>query len=200
MVADPADFWPGFGNNGGLPEIICEDFGSLAKAVLDAYGIPCSDSKGGSLKDLDIKLLDAMQVIKLSLLEESANSGAIYEPVMSSSGEVEFVEIGTSESISDIYYEIQSGSYIEGCGGVMVTGKKPMTYRKPIEWRSVWEKVSRQVYETGIMFNGSCLESGFNQYCTIVYNDPHMDSAYNDGIDNLYEINRVYFFNAQGEN
>lgn len=187
------EFWPGFGLDDGLPEIVCEDSDSLARSVLDFYNIPyssSSDTEGGTLDSLDVKHMDAVQLIKLSLLESSAIDGAIYEPIVNEFGEVEFIEIGRNRfnEGNDCYYEVQSGSYNEGCAGVLVSGKKPLAYRRPIEWLSAWTDEGVEIYKTGIMFNNECLQEGFNQYCTIVYQDPQLTTEYKDGIDNLYEI------------
>ena len=183
----PNSFWPGFGDDNGTPEVYCDYNGSLAYKVLNDYDIYCSSSVGGSLPDLDIKHMDAMQVIKLSLLEESATTGAIYEPIMDSLGRVNFKRIGTGGGVSDIYYEVHTGSYREDCSGVMIVGKNPMAYRRPIEWKPIWQGGDHEIYDTGFMYN-SCVAGDFNQYCTIVYDDPHLNSAYEDGIDNLYDI------------
>ena len=84
MAADPKDFWQSFGDDSDFVEVTCDETSSLACEVLTSYGIPCSDQTGGSLKNLDVKRMDAMQVVKLSLLEESSDTGQIYEPVMNS--------------------------------------------------------------------------------------------------------------------
>jgi hypothetical protein len=38
------------------------------------------------------------------------------------------------------------------------------------------------------MMQNSCIKGDFNQWSTIVFDDPHLASGYNDGINNLYEI------------
>ena len=188
-MADPTDFWKEFGNPDSFVEVTCDDSNNLAYDVLRAYGIDSDSQVGGGLTNLDIKRMDAVQVIKLSLLQASAEDGVIYEPVMAEDGSVEFLAIGTYTGLSggDIYYEIQSGTYREDCGGVMVTGARPLAYRRPTEWVPIWQDGPKQIYETGILHN-DCIEGGFNQNVTIVFTDPHLDTSYKDGIDNLYEI------------
>lgn len=187
-MANADEFWQGFGEDDGGPRISCDDSGSLAKEVLDTFGIPCSDSAGGGLPGLDIKHMDALQVIKMSLLEEAADTNAIYEPMVNENGTVEFKEVGSGRGPSDIYYEVQSGTYKERCSGVMVQGKNPMPIRKYAEWKAIWADGQKVIYDTGYMHN-SCVEGDYNQYATIVYDDPHLsDNGYNDGIDNLYNI------------
>lgn len=187
------EFWPGFGIGDGLPDVVCEASDGLAKAVLDFYNIPFSSNSpvdGGTLDDLDIKHMDAIQLIKLSLLESSADNSALYEPTVNEDGEVEFIEIGSSvfNSGDSCYYEVQTGSYNEECVGVMVFGKKPLAFRKQIEWLSAWTDEDVEIFDCGKMFNNDCLKKGFNQYSTILYKDPQLTTNYNDGIDNLYEI------------
>ncbi len=190
-MAGPVDeFWATFGDTSAFVEVTCGTGGSLAADVLSTYGIRCNSQIGGSLPHLDIKRMDALQVIKLSLLEASADDGQIYEPIMNPDGIVEFVAIGAETGLSggDIYYEIQSGSYIESCGGVMVTGALPLARRREVAWKPIWSGGTKQVYDTSLLANDHCLMPDFSQQATIVFNDPHLDSQYEDGIDNLYEI------------
>lgn len=184
-------FWPTFGTSAPFAEIKCGVGGSLAADVLSTYGISCNSSIGGSLPGLDIKRMDAIQVIKLSLLEASANDGQIYEPIMGSDGVVEFIPIGGGSGLSggDIYYEVQTGTYRESCGGVMITGGMPLSGRRPVKWKPIWQGGQKQIFDTTLLVNIDCLSDNFSQQATIVYNDPHLDSQYEDGIDNLYEIN-----------
>jgi hypothetical protein len=189
MTADPTNFWKEFGDPKSFVEVTCDDSDNLAYEVLRAYGINSNSNVGGGLTNLDIKRMDAIQVIKLSLLEASARDGVIYEPIMSAEGTVEFLAVGTYTGLSggDIYYEIQSGTFREDCGGVMVTGAKPLAYRREVSWEPIWQDGPKQIYETGILHN-DCIEGGFNQNATIVFTDPHLDTSYKDGINNLYEI------------
>lgn len=190
MTANPQDFWSRFGDDSDFEEVTCDDSEGLARKVLSEFGIRCNSSVGGSLPNLDIKRMDAIQVIKLSLLEASADSNTMYEPYVNEDGEVEFIEIGrhTGFSGGDVYYEIQSGSYVERCGGVMVTGGRPLAYRKPTEWHPIWENGPSQVFDTSLLINKECIMKDFGQMATKVFTDPNLDSRYLDGIDNLYEI------------
>lgn len=180
------DFWTEFGNQTTL-EGSCEGT-NLASEVLQYYGIPCNGSFGGGLNNLDIKHMDAIQVIKLSLLQASGTGGGIKEIIMGSDGTVSAKSIGTgSAGVGNTYYEIQSGSYLEPCGGVMVIGGLPISERKPVVWKPIWGE-SKQIFDTTLLNNEHCLIKDFSLQATIVFNDPHLDSAYEDGIDNLYEI------------
>ncbi len=178
--------WDNFGG-GTLTEVTCDSSGNLAAAVLSAYGIPSSVSVGGSLADLDIKHMDAMSVIKLSLLEASSLTGVIYDIIVNQDGMAEAIVVGgESGNITDIYHTIQTHSYKEDCSGVMVTGKDPLPEWKATEWLDVL--ADSQIYNVQDMVD-NCNVENFRRYATIVYNDPQLSSDYNDGIDNLYEIN-----------
>jgi len=184
------DFWPDFGDESLFDEVSCEGpAGSLALDVMNRFGITCSDGDGGNLEDLDIKRMDAFTVVRLSLLEASAGTGRFLEPIVNSDGEVEFKEVGGySGNVSDVYYSMQTGEWKEPCEGVMVTGGRPLPTRKPLDWKPIWgDEV--QIYSYRDMIN-NCNLPGFRKYATIVFNDPNLQSDYEDGIDNLYEINR----------
>jgi hypothetical protein len=191
-MSGPADkFWATFGTSAAFAEVKCSgDSGSLAADVLSTYGIRCGSTIGGNLPNLDIKRMDAIQVIKLSLLEASANDGQIYEPIMSSEGVVDFVAIGGETGLSggDVYYEIQTGTYKESCGGVMIIGAMPLAARKEVVWKPIWQGGEKAIYDTTLLVNEHCLSDEFSQQATIVFNDPHLDSKYEDGINNLYEL------------
>ncbi len=192
-------FWENFSDGSGFVEVDCADAGqgSLAIRVLDAYSIPYSSSSayiGGELPNFDIKRMDAMQVIRQSLMEYSATEGGIWEPIVDSEGEVEFKNIGTYDSGIEghIYYQVQTMAYREECKGVMITGGKPLITRKPLDWKPIWGNATPVIYKMDLATT-NCMRDSFSQYATIVFPDPHMtDTAYDDGIDNLYEILTPY--------
>jgi hypothetical protein len=193
------NMWANFGDEslmGGYEEP-CST-GSLAEEVVNYFNLPSSlGGAGGSLDGLDINHMDALEVIKLSLLEDSANSGfsSIYEVSVNEEGEIEFIAIGQgSAGISDVYYEIQSSTYIEGCVGVMVHGGKSLPVRKPLEWKPIWGSEKPTPYNL-TKFTSQCAMPGYNTHATIVFKDPHMssgESQYNDGINNLYDITEPF--------
>ena len=81
----------------------------------------------------------------------------------------------------DIYYQIQSSSYIEACKGVMVTGGKPLPIRKAADFVDIWQTGFKEIYNaTWVSDNG--MSETFSQYATIVFEDPHLKSEYKDGI------------------
>lgn len=185
------DFWPSFQEGDDLDRVDCSFDGGIAKDVLDTFGIPHDTSvDGGPLDGLDIKSMDAMTALKMSLLDESSRAGRIYEPVTNGEGLVEFVAIGEFDGLrnAEVYYEIQSGTFQEECTGVMVTGRRPLATRKKVEAKQIWEETGKQVKVTPWMAP-NCLSEKFSRYATIPFKDPHLsDTAWEDGIDNFYDI------------
>lgn len=195
------DFWEAFGDDSNFTEVVCADDGSLAIQVLSYYGIPYSGEAGGSLIPLDIKHMDALEVIKMSLLEHSVNSGGVWEIAVNEFGQAYFINVGASSGLSGctIYHQIQSSTFLEKCSGVMITGAKPLVTRKPVEWKNIWDVGGwKEIYHTSWL-SGNCLSNKFSQYAIIVFQDPHLvtGSAHNDGIDNLYET-KSYWENIMG--
>lgn len=186
--------WPNYYDTDLVQEseyVECEGPDNLAYDVLNRYDITCiTPSIGGNLNNLDIKKMDARTVINLSLLEYGALEGQrrFYEPFINESNEIEFKAIGSySGNISDIYYKVQSGTYRQDPVGVMVTGGRPLPVRQPLEWKPIWGESPVEIYSMQDML-GNCHKADFSRYATIAFRDPHLDSQYEDGIDNLYEI------------
>ena len=187
-------FWESFGDSSAYQEVDDGFTGSLAAQVVEAYGLNCTtDSIGGSLSSLDIKHMDALQLIKISLLQDSiANDSGPYEAYVDySNGSVEFREVGKeSANVTDIYFEVQTSRYTERCSGVMITGGKPLIQRPQRAWLSVFGE-TKQIYDVTNM-TSNCQKDGFSSTVIIVYADPNLTTAYGDGIDNLYEITDPY--------
>lgn len=194
-----ASFWADYGNTDLLEEIECEGPGkdeSLAAYVVKTYGLSLSskaNSIGGSLYGLDIKHMDAMAVINLSLLEALAEVGGsiIYEVVVDEYGDVDFIEVGGSTAhLNDIYYQVQTATYVEECSGVIVRGGKPRPYWYDTEWLPIWgegDDSSKLIYDA-TRFMSNCSNPAVSTHAVIVFNDPHLDGKYKDGINNLYEL------------
>lgn len=192
------NFWEAYGNSSILEEIECEGpTGSLATHVLDTFGLNISSKTsniGGNLYGLDIKHMDAMAVINLSLLEALAESGSfsngtMYEPIVNSDGDVEFIKIGGDiASLSDIYYQVQSSTYVEECKGVLIRGGKVLSTWKDTSWELIWKYGGKYIYDTTELIE-NCSKKNFSTHALIVFNDPNLEnSEYNDGINNLYEL------------
>jgi len=189
-MAAPETFWENF-NKQEFYNIECSHYGSLAAAVLSYYNIGCKNSNiGGPLADLDIKHMDALQLIKLSLMDHASKTGDLYEISTNEDGDVEFILIGArSGGTLDVYHTIQTKSYVEKVSGVMVTGGTPEPIRKPATWVPIWGDQDPLIYDAHDMAS-SCTLPGISQHAIITFNDPHMDSNFEDGLDNLYEITK----------
>ena len=172
----------------------CDSSSKVAEDILDLYNIEYDDlsgaGAGGDLESLDIKRMDAMTAINWSLMERGAKSGREFiEPIMSPEGVVEFREIGRYDArIDDIYYEISTGSFTESPKAVMVTGGRPLPYVRPMQWYPIWGDNAVRVYHQDEMFK-NCRRDDYIRFAHIVFKDPQTTSTYNDGIENLYEIN-----------
>ncbi len=185
-----SDFWPSFGV-GKAPGNITTGVGSLAANIVRSYGLRCKTPDiGGNLTGLDIKHGDALNIIKMSLVEDSiGNRKGIYEAFVDyGSNSIEFKEVGGfSAGIgSDIYHQIQTGTYIEACSGVMIHGKDPLPVRQAPSWESLLKDAI--TYDcTAILEN--CNLDYFKTFVVIVLKDPHIEgSTYANGIDNFYNI------------
>lgn len=191
--------WENYGNVDLLPldtAVTCQysKTGNLAYDVLQSFGIECSTpGVGGELKDVDIKRMDARTLINLSLIEYSALEGSyFYEAIADEDGGVEFVGIGDpagdSSFSGDIYYETQTGNFKDEAVAVMVIGGVPPAKRKPLTWKPIWGLNPARIYSMKDMFL-NCHAENFSRYATIAFKDPHLDTGYNDGVDNMYDIN-----------
>jgi len=186
------DFWPNFNVDGPYFDVEeCAQAGdSMATFVLDQYGIDYMGSKGGDLGSIDIKRMDALTVINQSLMQE-LTGGKVVEAMVNEAGYVEFVEIGSSGAgITDVYYTVQTHAYTDTAKGIMVTGKKPLPLRKKIEWKPIWGEgadANVHIYNYRDML-ANCNIAAFSRYATITFNDPYLDSKYEDGIDNLFDL------------
>lgn len=181
-----------------------EPDGSLAKRVVESFDIGCKGDLGGPLANVDIKRMDALKVINASLLESFATgrTSSFVEAIVDDDGDIDFKVVGSYTGLEDvdIYHTIQTQVYTNICRGVMIHGGKPISRRRtssdnpPAEWLEVWgpNPDDKEIYTTAERMANNCLVDNFNQYATIVFNDPHLrNSSYNDGIDNLYEITRA---------
>lgn len=190
-VRQPFDFWPLFSDGSAFVEFEddCNEPDNLVEAVLDEFGIPHTDIPGTSLPNLDIKQMDAYQVIRLSLMHASARDGKFYELTVNENGEVTYYELGDEDVASEIekYHEFQTSQFREVCAGVMVTGAKPLVSRRAADFKFIWADSYRELFATPWMA-GNCMSDTYAQHATIVFNDPHLETGWQDGIDNFYEL------------
>ncbi len=183
------NFWEMYGDGTNFVEITCDDTPTLIEDILTHYGVPFDSTVGygGPLQNLDIKQMDALTVINLALIDGSSKKNKILEWTVDENGDFRIIEIGhNGGSLSPIYYELQTGNYKEPCVGVMITGAKPRINPKPLTWEYIWGD-SKQVYDTSQIITNCAMEE-FSTNAIIVYNDPHLDSKYEDGINNFYEL------------
>lgn len=194
------EFWPNFNVDGPYFDVseCAQVKDSMAVFTLEQFGIGIEYSRymGGSLANIDIKRMDAMTVINQSLMEDFPSGGRLIEPIVNEEGKVEFVEIGdtANNGITDVYYTVQTKTYVDTAKGVMVTGGRPLPTRKKIEWKPIWgddENSSLYIYTYVDMLN-NCNKEAFYRYATITFNDPYLDSKYKDGIDNLFDIDNPW--------
>lgn len=194
-VGSNQGFWDSFGVTNTFTIEEDDTSGSIAADVVKEYGLICSTpSIGGNLAGLDIKHMDALQLIKLSLLQDSIdNNRGPYEAYVDyESNSVRFKEVGgfSANIGSDIYHQIQTGTYIEKCNGVMIHGKNPMIERLEKEWDTLLKNVQ---YFDATQMVSNCNKTGFSSFVIIVYDDPHLtNSKYNDGVDNFYDVDNPY--------
>ena len=189
------DFWANFNVDGPSFDVVeCADASdSMAEFVLDQYGIDIEGgAKGGPLASIDIKRMDAMTVINQSLMEEFPGTGRLVEAIVTENGGVKFVEIGNTgdNGIEDVYYTVQTHSHVDTVKGVMVTGKKPLPLKLNVPWKPIWgegENESLFIYNYQDML-ANCNLSAFSRYVTMTFNDPYLDSSYNDGLNNLFNV------------
>jgi len=196
-----ADFWEAYGNSSIFMDIDCPGpTGSIAVDVLDTFGLEVSsfDRVGGNLYGLDIKNMDALSVINLSLLEGLAESGSfsngtMYELIADTEGGVKFIEVGVDyASLNDIYYQVQTSSYVEECKGVLIRGGKPQPTWVDTEWSHIWGLSGKHVYDNSL-FLSNCSNPALSSYASIVFDDPNLNNtSYKDGIDNLYELENPF--------
>lgn len=192
MSENYKDFWPDF-NNGDFSRTYSYA-GSVADKVLDTFNIPRAGSAGGSLKNIDIKNMDAMTVLKASLLEDTVSTGYLIEPIVNSDGEVVYKSIGRGGgSLSNRYYSLQTQRYVADKSGVLVTGGKPLPQRIMGDVTELLsDEMGATYFDDNNIYNemhSNCSKEEFKKHALIIYNDPNLNSQYNDGIDNLYEIN-----------
>lgn len=185
-MGSPDEFWPSFGSDDFQQSEAPGGGTSVAEEVMRSLGMPFVGTGGDSLAGLDIKHMDADQLINLSLLSDPAG---VKEVGVNIDGALTFKTVGDGDGLGscDVYYQIQSYTYVEACTGVMVTGRKPRPKRKAAEFVDVWQGGAKEIYNADwVAENG--MSKTFSNYATIVFEDPFLDTKYKDGIDNLYNV------------
>ena len=182
-----ANIWPSFGDASLIQDKAESAGGNLASKILAYFGIPCVGEAGGSLEGLDIKRMDALSLIQLSLLDEAGKTGVYKEAIVNEHGQVEFVVIGSdTATISEPYFTSNTATYKEACTGVMITGRKELPTIKALDFQPIWGS-NKQIFDNYDMME-NCNSSDFKKTVRIVFNDPHLSSDYGDGLSNKFEI------------
>ena len=103
---------------------------SVAVEVLRAFNIPMVDEAGGTLKNVDLKRIGALNALKASLIDELAHKGGgLREITINPNGTANFYEVGSASSNIHPYYSLKSSAYLLPEVGVMITGGKPQQER-----------------------------------------------------------------------
>ncbi len=181
-------FWDNFGTQ-SASTVRCSNTSSVAVDVLTKFGLTVRGSAGGNLSDVDIKHMDALTAVKVSLLEDLAGSGSskLKEVAVDTSGIAYFYQVGgSSGGVTDVYHTIQSAQHTEKVVGALVTGKDPLPVRKLRGWTDILAG-SSEIFSVQDMTD-NCNAENFARYATTIYKDPMLKSTYNDGIDNLYNV------------
>ena len=185
-MGSPEEFWPNFCSD-DLPSPPAAGGGSsVAEEVARSLGMPFVGTGGDGLAGLDIKHMDADQLINLSLLSDESG---VKEVGVDIDGALTFRTVGDGDGLGgcDVYYQIQSYTYVEACTGVMVTGGKPRPQRRAAEFVDIWQDGVKEVYNADWVSENGMSET-FSNYATIVFEDPFLSTSYKDGIDNLYNV------------
>lgn len=187
-------FWESFQSLEEEPEVSYG--GVVAVDVLEVFGIPYVNTKGGVLKNVDIKRADALSVLKASLLEVYAEdySSNLIEMCINEDGEAVFYEVGQDSSNIHPYYSIPSSNYVRPKVGVLVTGGKPKQQRivPDTGWYGLigTDASTYTVFDT-TRINSMCYAADFSTHATITYRDPvrHKPNPnWNDGIEDIFEL------------
>ena len=165
----------------------------VADLVLETFDIPFLGSAGGFLEGIDLKHMDAISALKMSLLEEFSigSSSYLLEPIVNADGYVEFVAIGkkAADFASKIYYEIPSKSFVNKDTHVMITGRTPIPTRNLSSWKNILSTTNGyKLWDTQLMYS-NCNINNFRQHSTITFHDPHFNNwAWDDGISSIYDV------------
>jgi hypothetical protein len=168
---------------------------SVAAIVMDTYDIPYVGIGGGELSGIDIKHMDAMSAIKMSLLEQfGQEQDYLREIVVNPDGYVEFIKVGEfSGNITNIYHTVQTENYVTRNTSVMITGKKTQPVRALKEWKNLIGPENGGKYWDTTEMVTNCSKPAFNKYATITFDDPHFDASSNtDNIESLYDVKSVF--------
>jgi hypothetical protein len=164
----------------------------LSQFVLETFNIPFSlPVLGGELPGQDIKNLEAVTVLKLSLATElleppDGNSG-FAEIEMDETGIARFYVVGATQATNlDIRYCIPTSQVTTPADLVIVRGYDPPPRR---ELRTSFDGLKNaEIMDYGECAAQSCDEQSVDKFATISYDDPLLDQVYLDDVRNSYEL------------
>lgn len=197
-----SSFWPsrsGPANDGSCNELV-------SKQVLEQVGISIAGTlpPRGRLCGLDLNNMDCRSALKLSLAENMA-VGKVIEVYLNEYGQAYFQEVypNPPTAVLDIRLCVPTSNINQQTDLVIVRGydKPPLREFKafyPVISKSAGSVNpspsavinSKQSYLSTAEYLGAknCHGKLFATEATISYKDPVLETAYNDGIDNLYEL------------
>ncbi|HLD90933.1 MAG TPA: hypothetical protein VI911_07975 [Patescibacteria group bacterium] len=193
--------------------------GPLVSTILNTFGIPSDLSAlgidpSGELLGVDIKDVDTMSAIKMSLIEPFAK-GLYNNPleiVVTPEGNVSIIEIGSmSGGITDVYTSVVSTTFDVPEISVKVTGKKPRSKREVRDWVNLLYNVQEVNSEEGMSIEESeyslaqaliwdtsqissdCPLVTYKRHAVVTFKDPNLNAwAVNDGVESIYEVQSVW--------
>ena len=197
-----SNFWPS--RNSPANDGTCGE--NVVKLILEKVGIPIIGQfpPRGNLCGVDINNMDCRSAIKLSLAENLA-VGRFIELFMNEYGQAYFSEVYPNPSISslDIRLCVPTSDINQQADLVIVRGYDKPPIRSFKQFYPVIQKGlgslnpspaavinSKQSYLSTAEYLGktNCHGKLFASEAVISYKDPVLETAYNDGIDNLYEL------------
>ncbi|HEC66290.1 MAG TPA: hypothetical protein ENI23_13455 [bacterium] len=162
---------------------------NVAKLVLEAHDIPIVGNipPRGNLCGLDINNMDARSAIKLSLAENMAD-GKFIELYMNEFGQAYFQEVYPVpiEVNLDIRQCIPTSDINQKIDLVIVRGYDTPPCRTVKSSYSILKDA--EIYTPAEHLLDTCHGQLFSTEAIISYKDPVLETAYNDGVDNLYEL------------
>lgn len=173
---------------------------SVAEEVLQEFDISYTGNGGGTLKRVDLKRVDAISCIKSSLLENFASDGALLEEIIvNANGDVEFIQIGSSQSPINPYYTITSTQTAPTNFHVMVTGGTPKLVRHISDWKDLVgdpEQVPGCYRFDATNLSSDCISPDFKTTVVFTFKDPHLDNinskSWQNGIEDFFEVSSPF--------
>mgnify|MGYP001561466897 CR=1 FL=1 len=165
--------------------------GPVVYRVLQSFGIPIITniplSAAADLPGYDVKDLNALDVIKLSLDTQFVNN-RIVEVYIDGNGMAYFIEVGQVpfSDVNSIRYSIPTTTRNSPVSAVFVHGLKPPIRR---ELRQAIEGFpNKEIIDWAeCKEENTCRDKNYTNFAAIMYDEPILNSTYHDGIRGAYE-------------